>query len=387
MPRPDPLDTALALALLERAMQTYENSELACAALFETLVAHRVPVDRGFVSFDVTHPLLVVGLLQWTPEDGARFDGMTRDVAADRRQEYLDSPIYPLREGLAHCVRVQLTDPAEAGRFAVSASLAERGFTDYVGLPIQVEGKRSAVVAFATRARGGFDGAAMRSLETAAWAFRPVILQRRWQSMAMILARTYIGPSTGLRVIEGALQRGDVARRDAVVWFSDLRDFTRLSMTLEPAALVAQVNTVFEVTGRHVEAAGGEILKFIGDAVLAFFPYEDEAAAADACLRATQAARACVADTTLRESGLRLGVGLHRGEMAYGNVGTPTRLDFTVLGRVVNVASRVESLCKEIDAPVLATALVARHAEGLWLSRGTRTVRGIEHPIEVFSLA
>jgi adenylate cyclase len=206
----------------------------------------------------------------------------------------------------------------------------------------------------------------------------------RWRVLSAVLASTYIGPQTGLRVLGGQLRRGDLERRQAVVWFSDVRGFTELSTRAPPEQVVEALNAVFEALGREISRGGGEILKFIGDAVLAIFPYADEAGAADAVERALGAARAGLSNLP---EGVRVGVGLHRGELAYGNIGASDRLDFTVIGTTVNTASRIEGMTGKLGLPLLCSADVAACVPRAWTRVGAFELKGLPGETELFAPA
>jgi adenylate cyclase len=385
MDRPAHTDPETLAAVVELGLREWSRPEHAVFSLAETVRDRGVPLARLHLGFDLQHPLVQTGLIDWDDVSGGRFEVVPWRGGDDRVRALESSPIWPIRTRETECVRVDLRDWTVADAFGVTRGLARAGFTDYVALALDVGAALPGAVTFATRHPDGFREAGMRVLATAAWGFQVVARGLRWRALSETLARTYVGPETGPRVLEGAIRRGDVTRREAVVWFSDLRGFTRLSTALEAGALVSVLNDVFEVVGAHVVGAGGEILKFIGDAVLAIFPYGTEAEAADACTRATGAALGCLA--ALEASGdARVGIGLHRGELIHGNIGTPDRLDFTVVGRTVNLASRVEGLCGALEEPLLATAAVAEQAAFRRRTVGVHTVKGVAELVEVFAL-
>jgi adenylate cyclase len=386
MRRPDPLDDGIALAVLELGMRPWGHASETVAGLCGILRARGVPLERLHLGFDLQHPLLRVGLIDWTPEAGARFDVVPLRGGEVREAQFEVSPIRAIRRRETDEVRLALRDPEQIRPFPLARGLAEAGFTDYVGVASDIGASTPAAMTFSTRRPGGFDPGDMAALRSAAWAFQTLARGLRWKALCETVVRTYIGPDTGPRVLDGAIHRGDVTRREAVVWFSDLRGFTQLSETAGALELVDVLNRVFGVVGEHVAREGGEILKFIGDAVLAIFPYDSEAGAVAACARAVRAATRCL-DELGRADGPRIGIGLHRGELVYGNIGTPDRLDFTVIGRTVNLASRVEGLCGALGEAVLATAAVTDLVEGRWRSRGAHRLKGLAAPVEVFAPA
>jgi class 3 adenylate cyclase len=201
----------------------------------------------------------------------------------------------------------------------------------------------------------------------------------------------YLGRRSAARVLAGPLRRevGETIR--AVLLYADLRSFTALSEAEPPAAVIAALGGWFDCIGGAVHAFGGEVLKFIGDGVLAIFPVGDRPReACDAALRAVASAKAGMAhlDTTRREQGLptlSFGVALHLGEILWGNVGAADRLDFTAIGAAVNLVSRLEGLCRPLGRTVLISGAVAEEASATLISLGAHTLRGIAEPCAVYT--
>ena len=185
--------------------------------------------------------------------------------------------------------------------------------------------------------------------------------------MLTTLLATYVGRSTGQRILEGRIRRGDIERIHAVILLADLRGFTRLSDTLPGDRVIELLNGWFDALVPAIEAAGGEVLKFIGDGLLAIFPVTaDPASACSAALAAVGAAREALAalNAGLRATGkaeLRWGMALHLGEVLYGNIGSATRLDFTTIGPAVNLTARLETLARDLGRELVVSAAVASH--------------------------
>jgi adenylate cyclase len=191
-------------------------------------------------------------------------------------------------------------------------------------------------------------------------------------------------------VLQGRIRRGDEERIPAVVWMADLRGSTSLQERLPRGHYLELLNEFFESTAGSALEAGGEVLKFIGDAVLAIFPLLEDP---EAPLRALAAARGALArlgryNDACRdgEPRLAMALALHLGEVHYGNIGIPGRLDFTATGPVVNEVARIEDLCKRLGKPVLASGVLAALAGGELVSLGSHALRGVEQPVEVFTL-
>jgi len=214
------------------------------------------------------------------------------------------------------------------------------------------------------------------------------------QNTKETLARVYVGQDPGRRVCDGMIHPGQVVSIDAAIWFSDLRDFTATSEGLEPEALIERLNIYFEAVAAAIYGAGGEILKYIGDAVLAVFPVGDDRDRAMACRAAMVALRDV--EQRLIELNRRMaecgepeyshGVGLHVGTTSYGNIGGRERLDFTVIGRSVNIASRIEGQCRPVGASALCSAEFAALADVPSHSLGAFHLKGVAGQVDLHAI-
>ncbi len=372
------------------------GSERMLDALCRQVVAAGLPLDRVGVFLTTLHPLYFGFRLGWTPEAGIE---VARATHQQRHSlEVTTSPVLAVMKG-DRLIRRRL-DAAEAELdYSILAELKAEGFTDYLVVPLEFgNGARNALT-LATRRPGGFSGHDLAELEKLLHVFTLLLENDVNQTIARTILDTYIGPATGRRVLEGQIARGDGSRLDAVIWCSDLRESTRLSEELPDEAFLDLLNDYFEVTAGAWLAQGGEVLKFIGDAALGVIPVADGdgegMSPAAACARALAAAREALARaaevnaarTAAGKTAFRFGVGLHRGAVMYGNIGVPTRLDFTVTGSAINHAVRVEGLCKPLGRTVVATEAVARHQPEAWAALGSRILRGAAQPVAVFGLA
>jgi adenylate cyclase len=264
------------------------------------------------------------------------------------------------------------------------------GCTDYVmmHLPFSDEGRHA--IAFATDRPGGFTEAELRFVDAMLphMARQSELLTLRY--LTTTLLDIYVGRNAGERVLTGQIRRGSGETIRAVIWLSDLRGFTSLSDRLPRDALLALLNGYFDCVGGAIEAAGGEILKFICDAVLAIFPLGaryDLAATARAALAAAEKARAGLAELRKLPGGeaLDFGMALHVGDVMYGNIGTAQRLDFTVIGPAVNMTARLESLAASLGEPILVSAEIASAIGAASLvSVGRHPLKGMAAPVEAF---
>ena len=273
--------------------------------------------------------------------------------------------------------------------------LASKGATDYLALPLTFSDGSISNLVVVSDARDGFCDSDISKFTELVSYIAPIFEVLATRMLARTLLDTYVGPRTGRRVISGQIKRGDGEIIHAAIWLSDLRDFTPLTETLEPEELLALLNSYFEAVAAAVTARGGEILSFIGDAVLVVFPVTTSVSPNDACSAAVDAVTDAVdglAATNMRRTRSNLptidfGVGLHLGKVIYGNVGAPDRLDFTVMGPAVNRTARLESLTKQLGSPLLMSGEVARSISQKTVSLGFHDLKGVAEQQEVFALA
>ena len=228
--------------------------------------------------------------------------------------------------------------------------------------------------------------------QAARFAAAPLAVLATRSTLAALL-EAYLGRRSAAQVLAGRLRRQTGETIRAVLLFGDLRDFTALSEAMAPEAVVAALDAWFDRIAGAVHAFGGEVLKFIGDGVLAIFPIGDRSpsAACDAALSAVGAARVGMThlDQARERQGLpplRFGAALHLGEMLWGNIGTADRLDFTAIGPAVNLVSRLEGLCRLLGRSVLISGAVAAETNTRLIPLGEHDLRGIATPCAVFTL-
>jgi adenylate cyclase len=264
--------------------------------------------------------------------------------------------------------------------------------TDYFVMPLPFQdATRTSTMSFASIREGGFSALDLKRLQMAARIWSSVA--ERWvlRHIALDLLAHYLGRAPAERVYAGQIERGDVARIEAAILVCDLRGFTAMTDRTQHGEIVALLNRWFEAIGTAIGAHRGDILKFMGDGLLAVFPLEETRAAT--CDRALDASLAALAGTsTLNEqlasegkSPLAFGIGLHWGEVEFGNIGTRDRLDFTVIGPAVNLTSRLQDMTKLVGTPILASADFAAATTRPLHGLGGRRVRGLGGGIEVFA--
>lgn len=368
----------------------HTDSQGLIAALARKLVDHGIAIDRATTAIRILHPLVRAEAAVWT-SDGV--DELRRYLVSDDiEEEYEKSPLKVVRDTKATLRCPIPAEPAE-DEFGIVPDLRAEGYTDYVALPLHFSDGSIKAMTFATKAKGGFRTSDLHVFESILRPFAMICELKTLRRTAETLLDTYVGPRAGKRVLDGRIERGEGEWISAVVCFVDLRDFTPISNTLPPDKLIPFLNAYFGAVTRSVEAHGGEVLKFIGDEVLAIFPYETAESAKEAAVQALLAARdataaieAYNADNTCPETPtMKAGIALHAGDVFYGNVGGDSRLDFTVIGPVVNLASRIAELAKDLDARILVTdalADVMRCRSGHF---GTYQVKGFADPVNVYS--
>ncbi len=368
--------------------------------LYESLVwrmiAAGLPLDRASLHVGTLHPQLLGFAWIWNAADGL-MDEVKVDASSRETDQYLRNPLrLVIERGETFDVRPQ--EPEARARWPLMEELAERGLTQYLALPLSAGGSYHNAATLATARPGGFAADELAAIRRLLRPFALHVERHIAQLVSANVLDTYLGTAAGAAVLQGAIRRGAGRAIRAVIWVSDLRGFTDLTDRLPPADVLALLNAYFERMAGAVIARGGEVLKFIGDGLLAAFPFagEDEAGtAAASALAAADEALAAV-DALSREPPpalaaipgwrpLRSGIALHEGEVFFGNVGAPERLDFTVIGRAVNAASRVEALSKTLARPILLTEQVAARLTRPLEPLGIHPLRGVAEPVALFA--
>ncbi len=372
-------------------MQLRDNNDFV-QMLAERLVAIGAPIDRLMVSLRILNPQLVATSETWQRATGTTLHIETvHEIRVSDR--FIGSPMQELVETQRPLRRSLVDLPDDAHR--AYTELAELDHTDYFGLPIIIGGEHGATMIVSTCAGDGFGEDDIRQFEKLGAYLAPVLEMHALRQLARSLMNTYVGKRTGAKVLAGMIKRGDAEVIDAALWFSDLRDFTHLTETLKPDQVLKMLNDYFEFIAAAVTARGGEILRFVGDAMLIVFPIDarqDASAACRAALDAALDARGTLgALNHLRrrhgEPPIEFGVGLNLGEVIYGNVGAPDRLDFTVMGPAVNRTARLESLTKPLDRSILFSREFADCIEQPVVALGEHEMKGVAGPQAVFGLA
>lgn len=324
--------------------------------LGEKMLAAGAPVWRVRLSMRTLHPLVAAVTAMWE-RDQAEVRRIQAAHGLEGRSGYIGSPLEIIGRTQAP-FRVKLAGVLSERDHSVLHELKAQGGTDYYGVPLFLLDGASANLVFTTDSTPGFSQADLAHFKRIASVLAPITDVYRSRNTSYAVAEAYLGPRTGRRVLDGRITRGDIETIDAAVLVSDIRDWTGLNARLSASETLGLANRYFEIVAEAVEANGGEVLKFLGDGILAVFPTDkDGTDASAACRRALVAARQALANAGNQDPPLDLafGIGLHFGKVLYGNIGSQTRLDFTVLGQAVNIAARIEGLCAKHGKPVLVS--------------------------------
>lgn len=363
------------------------------------LYAIGVPVSRGMLMWSTLHPLFQAENVVWVPNQRAELRQFPhQDISTEQWQR---SPMLHMIEARVGVLRRRLTGPGALLDFAILQDLANEGYTDYLALATELfptsvysnESRRGMFVTWASTRPGGFvdeDLTALQRIQKRLAIACKTVIQSQ---ISRNIAEAYLGRQTGKRVLAGSIRLGDGEQTRALVWFSDLRSSTRLAETMPSGDFLELLNVYFECSARPAIAAGGEVLAFVGDAVLAIFPVDDDRQLPELNRRVTEAVtRSLVVSDKVNseriaagQEPIRYGIGLNLGELMYGNIGVPERLAFSAIGPTVIEVARIEKLTKTVGERVLATREVAAISPDMWRSAGMHPLEGLGEPQELFS--
>jgi adenylate cyclase len=360
----------------------------------ERLHGAGIPLARVHLSFSVLHPLYRALGFTWRRSEGLQVEGYRHTADGKTNDRFKMSPYYHLmKHKLEHLRRRLDTDaPAE---FPIFDDLKKEGLTDYLAFITAFDAtkQQGMLGSWSTNSRDGFSDdeieALIRVQDRLAVAAKMAVRGDVAKSALM----TYLGPNAGQRVLSGQIKRGDGETiRAAIVW-GDLRNSTAMAEQLGRQTYIDNLNSFFDNVSGSVADAGGEILGFVGDGFLAIFPCErNQKESTEACQLALAGAQEAVnrmetanrARITGGELPLGFGIGLHIGNVMFGNVGLPDRLSFSVFGSAVNEATRLEQLTKKFGSPVIASAAFRDYCGGDWEALGNEILRGSDSPMDVY---
>lgn len=395
LPSDDTLVQALSDWLIDQAFGDPDIVEV-FGGLCERLRGLGVPIARGYLAWPTLHPMVDAESVLWRPGAGAEFES---HLHANLESEvWRNSPMRFVIDHNLGVLRRRLTGPHAVIDFPVLEDLAAEGHTDYLLLAtrflvprVDENGARGGVlVAWSTTRPNGFadlDIAILHRLQRRlAIACKTLVLGRITRN----IAEAYLGRIAARRVLSGQIRHGDGEAIEAVVWYSDLRNSTMLAETMPQENYMALLNRFFECSAGAAIACGGEVLDFIGDAVLAIFPVEPGKSHANAAAKACDA----IGEADLRRrrlltadprQPLDFGIGVDSGSLIFGNIGVPERLAFSVIGPTVNQVARIEKHTKQLDVLALATAGIAEACPAHWRGAGAHALPGLLAPVTLYA--
>lgn len=343
-----------------------------------------IPLSRATLHLRIHHPQWLGTRMTWLRgQKELGVETVAYDVAMT--DAFLHSPFrVAIDSGKRVRQKLQINGPHI---FALYEELKQTGQTDYVAYPLDHTQGRRHLLTFATDRSSGFSDQELALLDTILPWYSLVTEVRVKDQLVRTLLETYVGAQASEEILHGAITRGSRKKIAAAILICDLRNFTRLSDRRPREELIGILNSYFDIVAEPIEHYGGEILKFIGDGLLAVFPLDRP----DACKRLLSSVRTCRADALrLQAAGqdIEFGIGVHLGEVWYGNIGSRKRLDFTVIGSAVNLAYKLEALTKVLDHPVLLSEDFVNAAACLDQTDylGQQRISGLDVSIGVYAM-
>jgi adenylate cyclase len=375
--------------LADEALQDSQPAPL-CNELCLRLRGVGIPVVRFQVSFRVLHPLHDASTLTWTADKGVVVEHFRPEQRGDDR--FVHSPIGHILIHRLPVLRRRLTGDTALLDFAVLDELRAIGGTDYIAFRVGFDrvGETGIICSWLGDRASGFTDGEIVQLQRVARQLGIALKAKIERNVAQNIAHAYLGKRAGQAVLNGSIRRGDGEKITAALWYSDLRRSTELSDRLSAEAFLDLLGRYFEMTAASVLDHGGEVVSLIGDAVLGLFRIEG--APEEACGRALAAAnearhRLGLPSPAAADLAFDFGISLHLGEVIYGNVGVPERLQFTLVGSAVNEVVRVQDLTKTLGHPVLATGPFADAVACPWRPLGEHSLRGLDKPMPILTPA
>lgn len=369
--------------------------------LCDRIHAIGIPLGRARLTWPTLHPLFKAETILWVRGNTTEFEQfMHQETESDA---WLRSPMKYMFDNNVNLLRRNLDGPARLLDFPVLEEIAEQGMTDYLVIRTALTVTNSSattntlgiIATWSADRPGGFTNSELEALQKIQRRFAVACKTAIQARIARNISETYLGREAGTRVLAGSIRRGDGAETRAVVWYNDLRNSTALADTMPGHEFIQLLNEYFDCTATPIIEAGGEVLDFVGDGVLAIFPYNDleeqekAVTAATTALRNVLAARDRLNDARLAQGlfPIKFGIGMNTGTVMFGNIGISQRLTFSVIGPTVNEVSRIESMTKATGADALVTRdIVALQPEN-WVSIGRQRLNGVAAEMELFTFA
>jgi adenylate cyclase len=356
----------------------------------ERLVQAGLPLWRVGVFVRTLHPDIFGHSFVWRP--GAEVVVNSADFDIQDSPEFRNSPLAILYDK-GQEVRYRLDDPASK-RFPFFDDMRAEGVTDYIALPLLFIYGSTHASSWTTKQPGGFSDEQLNGLRLLVSPLARVIEIISLRRTASNLLDTYVGNRAGERILGGQIRRGHTDMMDAAIWLSDLRGFTALSDRLPAETVVDILNNYFDCQVAAIRTHGGEVLKFMGDGLLAVFPIDEYVGdVQQVCSRVLEAARESRTSVDAMHYPIgevverfRFGVALHVGKILYGNIGGGNRLDFTCIGPAVNLAARLEKIAGRLNRTIVASEGFAGICAGGWADLGEFPIAGFSKAERVYGL-
>jgi len=383
--------------LIDKALSQPEIVDLFTEAC-ERLSAVGVPITRARLTWPTLHPLFQSETILWRRNQDVEFEQFRhQDEVSD---EWKASPMAYVVDNNLDTFRRNLDGPNKVIDFPILEDLKSQGYTDYLMIAssfrdsnVRHDEMHSGILVMWSCSRPlGFsddDLAALKKIQRRFAAACKNVVQTR---IARNITETYLGKHAGREVLEGAIKLGDGRQTQAVVWYSDMRNSTSLADSMKPDDFLELLNDYFEATAGAAIEFGGEVLDFIGDAVLAIFPFEEDDGKQQAIRCGTMAIDKAVENmkkaNSVRQKQNKqefdFGIGMNVGTLNFGNIGVASRLAFSVIGPTVNEVERIETLTKTLGSKALVSAEIAKQEPERWVSVGCHKLTGVSQTPELF---
>ena len=383
MTEPDSTKVAELVQWLVNGAAGALRPEQVVSGICERLLAAGIPLHRTAAFVRTLHPNVLGVRFIWRP--GQPVDILRAPRSVLDEPEFLDNPL-KLVFDTGQPLRRRLVDPDCPRDFPILEEFIAAGITDYVVSPLRFLSGEIHAITWTTKSPTGFSAADVAAIEAVVPPLARLAEIYTLGRTAVNLLNVYVGHDAGERILQGHIRRGDTTTLEAAIWLSDLRGFTGLSGRLAPPDLIQLLNTTFDAQVPAIETHGGQVLKFMGDGLLAIFPVTaGPEAACTAALEAAEQALAACAVLEAADTPVRIGVGLHLGPLSYGNVGSEMRLDFTCIGPAVNLAARLQGLAASEGWPLALSEDFARRLARPIRALGDFALKGLAEPTAVFA--
>lgn len=340
-----------------------------------------IPLDRLVLHVRTIHPEVRGRTLAWAPNEDVEVHDRAHgfELMSPRADGLLQQISESPGSFVVHLGEFDRPDWTEIDVFK------DRSLVEFVFIPLRDADGVVASAAFCTQRNSGFTPTERAALERIVPALRNACELRVVRTTALALLDTYVGTGTAQRIFAGNIQRGQVESLNAALMLCDLRGFTQMSNRLPSQRVIELLDAYFDCVVPAIAAAGGEVLKYIGDAVLAFFPHDDAAAACMAALEGAIGALTRLDQFNAPDAELHAGIALHYGEVSYGNIGSGHRLDFTLIGPDVNLLSRIQTVCSTMGQRLLMSErFAALLGESRATAIGNHELKGFPLPVPLY---